>query len=262
MYDSTNAAAIPQTAEIVAGYVDGLYRWSDADWARFPNAQKVRIAVLATTNDGLVLDVEAGNYPASAAPGWIRMRQGNGLARPTIYCSRIGTPGYGMADVQAACVGLQYDLWIADWTGSQHMVSGSVATQYASPGTGSGGAYDLSVTNGMWPGNGGTGNFNSGGDVMVLLETIGNRLDLVMVGTDHQVWHRWGDLNSTNESWGAPPGKQVEKVAANFADGTYFLVVAASDGTIWQKSMRWADSSVINDWAPIAPDNARVLIGL
>lgn len=35
MYDSTNPGAIPASAALVAGYVDGLYRWSDAAWARF-----------------------------------------------------------------------------------------------------------------------------------------------------------------------------------------------------------------------------------
>jgi hypothetical protein len=146
MYDSTNAFDIPAGAEIVGGYVDGHYVWGPDSWARFPNAQKVRIAVFSTTNDGDVLDVEPGNAGPGDAPNWIRLRQRSGLKRPTIYCSRSTVPA-----VQAACAGLEFDLWVAEWTGQPHLVPGSVATQYASPETGSGGHYDLSVTNGTWP---------------------------------------------------------------------------------------------------------------
>lgn len=141
MYDSTNAANIPTNAGVVAGYVDGKYAWTQADWDRFPNAVKVRIAVFATTNDGDVLDCENGDATPTKCPGWITMRQAAGVPVPTIYCNLSTMPV-----VQAACQGLTYNLWIADWTGKSHLVQGSVATQYAADGT-----YDLSLLSEGWP---------------------------------------------------------------------------------------------------------------
>jgi hypothetical protein len=146
MYDSITAADIPANAEMVAGYVDGLYRWSDSDWARFPRAVKIRIAVFASTNDGHVLDVEPGNATPAQARGWILMRQAAGLTRPTIYCSRSDR-----AAVESACAGLAYDLWIAAYDLIiPTLLPGTVATQYVDPTYGSGGHYDKSLVRDDW----------------------------------------------------------------------------------------------------------------
>ena len=149
LYDSTNANDIPTTAKVVGGYVDGAYAWSWANWGRFPNAQWVSIAVFASTNNGFVLDVEDGCSTPAQAPGWAKMRRAAGITNVTVYCSRSI-----MGEVQAAFNAAnepQPLYWIADWTGTPHLVPGSVATQYADP-PGSGGHYDLSVTNDIWPG--------------------------------------------------------------------------------------------------------------
>ena len=45
MYDSANANGIPKDAKAGAGYINGKFEWSKADWARFPNATKVRIQI-------------------------------------------------------------------------------------------------------------------------------------------------------------------------------------------------------------------------
>jgi hypothetical protein len=147
MYDSTTAADIPFDAPIVAGYVDGIFRWSDADWARFPNARKVRIAVFAFTDDGEVLDVEAGDATPEQAPAWIRKRQAAGLAVPTVYCNRSA-----LGAVEAACAGLAHDIWLATLDGA--IPAGFAAVQYAGSDH-SGGHYDLSETAPWWP-RGGT----------------------------------------------------------------------------------------------------------
>lgn len=146
MYDSTTAADIPARAPMVAGYIDGAFAWSARDWARFVGVPRVTIAVHASTNDGDVLDVESGDATPAQAPAWIKHRQAAGLWRPTIYCPRSWVP-----DVHAACSGLVYDLWTADYTGHAHVTAGAVATQYANPPS-SGGHYDLSlVTDDAWP---------------------------------------------------------------------------------------------------------------
>jgi hypothetical protein len=91
MYDSVNAAAIPADAQLVAGYVDGRYAWTAADWARFPHAVHVPIAVFPTTNAGVMLDCENGDATPTQCPGWVRMRRAAGVD-PTVYCSYSAWP--------------------------------------------------------------------------------------------------------------------------------------------------------------------------
>lgn len=145
MYDSVDPNAIPVNAEMVAGYVDGNFKWSDTGWSRFANSIKVRIAVFASTNDGDVLDVENGDASPDQAAGWIKMRQEAGIFVPTIYCNRSTRPA-----VEAACAGLTFDLWIATLDGTQD-IAGTVAVQYAGSAI-TGQNYDLSiVTDDGWP---------------------------------------------------------------------------------------------------------------
>jgi hypothetical protein len=144
MYDSTTAADIPADAEVVAGYVDGKYAWSPADWARFPNAVKVRITVFGGTLDADVLDVEPGDATAQEAADWVRQKNARG-ERPTIYCG-----GYNRAAVDAACRGLAYDIWLADPNGIAHLAADTVATQYAWRGANNE-HYDMSLCADWWP---------------------------------------------------------------------------------------------------------------
>jgi hypothetical protein len=116
MFDSTTPHAIPANAEMVAGYVDGAYRWTDADWARFPHAQQVRITVTADHSRGNCLDVESGDATPSQAPGWIRARHAAGVNYVTIYCNRST-----LAAVDKACQGLSYYRWIATLDGTLHI---------------------------------------------------------------------------------------------------------------------------------------------
>jgi hypothetical protein len=139
MYDSTNPGAIPTDAQVVAGYVDGRYAWSPSDWARFPGAVRIGIAVRASTNNGDVLDCEPGNATPAECPGWVKLRQAAGLAVPTIYMSLFLWP-----QVQDACRGLEVAWWVAQWTGQPHVIGGAAAVQYADSVT-SGGDYDLSA---------------------------------------------------------------------------------------------------------------------
>ena len=85
MYDGINASRLPRDAQLAAGYVDGLYAWSAADWARFsPGTVRVRIAVFASTDDGEVLDVEPGNATPAESVDWVLMRRRAGVD-PTVY---------------------------------------------------------------------------------------------------------------------------------------------------------------------------------
>lgn len=147
-YDSVTAADIPATAAMVAGYVDGRYAWTQADWALHKAAQHVKIAVFAGTDDGQVLDVETGDATPGESVGWVRARRQVG-ADPTVYMNTATWPAVRAAFRAAAVTEPHY--WVADWTGARHLPAGAVACQYADPRT-SGGHYDLSAVAARWPG--------------------------------------------------------------------------------------------------------------
>lgn len=122
MYDGINADAagiardFPDAA-MIAGYLDGAYAWTAAEWGLFPRAQHVTIVTSANQNAGDVLDVEPGDATPGETAGWIAMRKAAGLYRPTIYCSlstvqavRVGTGSF--------ILGRDWDLWVGDWDGT------------------------------------------------------------------------------------------------------------------------------------------------
>lgn len=159
MYDGISQDAVPisqlfPAAKVVAGYANGSFEWVEGQWALFPNAQHVVISVFAQHNYGDVLDVESGDASPNQTEGWITMRKQAGLAMPTIYCDRFTLPqirsgtGHWIA-------GLDYDIWVADFTGQPHQVLSDVggrpylcaATQYAAHSE-----YDLTaIYKANWP---------------------------------------------------------------------------------------------------------------
>jgi hypothetical protein len=133
MYDGINsdAAGIARLNPLyVAGYLDGAYAWTAAEWALFPRSVKVQVVITASANEGDVLDVETGDASPGQTAGWIQMRKAAGYYRPTIYCNlstvaavRTGTGKY--------VLGEDYDLWVADYDNSTAEVyAGAVAKQY------------------------------------------------------------------------------------------------------------------------------------
>jgi hypothetical protein len=144
-YDGVTAADLPADAQMVGGYVDGRYAWSAADWARFPRAVKVRIAVSSYTNDGHVLDVEPGNeMNPNRWVAWVQMRRRAG-ADPTIYMSASNWPSVAAAFHNAGVAAPHY--WVAHWWIAPVIPNGAVALQYRNtPG------YDESVAADYWPG--------------------------------------------------------------------------------------------------------------
>jgi hypothetical protein len=157
MRDSTSAADIPADTPMVAGYVDGRYAWSAADWQRFPHAVRVGIAVHAWTNQGDVLDVEQGDATPAQAPGWVGARRAAGAVRPTIYCNR-GNVGAVADALHAAGVDPAHcAIWLATLDGT--VVDGVTAHGYeiaACQSRGAaqtGGHYDESIVfDDVWPG--------------------------------------------------------------------------------------------------------------
>jgi len=145
MYDAITPANIPVTAQMVAGYVDGKYAWTAASWARFPHSVKARIAVFSSTNDGHILDVEAGCSSPANAPGWVVRRRAKGID-PTVYCSLSAWPTVRTAFHNAGVTEPHW--WIAAYPGNgPNLYPGAVAHQYANPGP-----VDISVVADYWPG--------------------------------------------------------------------------------------------------------------
>jgi len=140
VYDSTTPAAIPRDAAAVLAYVDGAYAQEAAVRAMFPAA-----AVLTVTTTGLcralICDVEHGDATPRVAAAGVRA----GWYR-TVYSALATKPAL---DVEMGRT--PWTWFAADPTGTEHIVPGSVATQYAWPGRGSPGHYDISVTDGTWP---------------------------------------------------------------------------------------------------------------
>lgn len=148
MYDSVTASDIPATAVAVAGYLDGLYMWTAADWGRFPNAAKVTITVLGNPVAD-VADVENGDLSPVQGAQWIKNRIADGIPGPhVIYCNLSTLPS-----VRAECTGLPASYWIADWTSNPHIPDGDdiLACQFADA-TQNGAHWDLSLCrDANWP---------------------------------------------------------------------------------------------------------------
>ncbi len=145
MYDSVDPAGLPTGADLYAGYVDGQYANADPIKARFPNVPFVGIAVFASTNDGIVLDVERYDATPQQAPGWVKMRRLAGV-EPSVYCSEDGWATVKGAFAAAGVTEPSY--WVAAYPGAGPGIPlGAVAHQYADMG-----GYDVSTVADYWPG--------------------------------------------------------------------------------------------------------------
>lgn len=140
VWDSITAADIPPQAPQVGLYVDGPFAWSAEDLARFAHARTIRIATRASTLDADALDVERGDATPAQAAAWVRKARPQPGRLPLVYCNR-----GNRADVEAACAGLRYQLWVATLDGVSRMQPGATGTQWAGQTSGSGGHFDLSL---------------------------------------------------------------------------------------------------------------------
>ena len=153
MYDGINPSTVPAGAAIYAGYVNGNWPTYASFIAKFPSAEHVSITVFSAGN-AQVLDVENGDAAAVDVPAWLTRQRALGQSRTTVYCSRVGAPGYGWQDVVNACNAASValpDFWIADYTDAPHECSldgiNAVAVQWIDHG-----GYDESVVNDpSWP---------------------------------------------------------------------------------------------------------------
>jgi hypothetical protein len=148
MFDSVTPSAIPTNAALVAGYINGPFAWTAAEWSRFPHSVQVRISVRASLNDGHVIDCENGDATPAQAVQWVAMRRRSG-ADPSVYCNASTWPTVQAAFRSAGVAAPHY--WIAHYDGSTAIPAGAVAKQYNDPPK-SGGNYDITAVADYWPG--------------------------------------------------------------------------------------------------------------
>lgn len=168
MRDSTNPSLIPVQTPIVAGYVDGDFAWSAADWARFPDAKKRRIVAVNPQSEGDTFDVERFDLTIAS----LVLAMHNNIDRTAEdlwpYCDRSNQ--HTVEDVVWNEFGNnpRIKMWIATLDGTQVVQQYRypiVAVQYIDTG-----AYDESVVNDAL--YGGAGGF-AGGEMWILEDTNG-----------------------------------------------------------------------------------------
>lgn len=134
-YDSTRPWLIPDTAEYIMIYRNGLYAADRAQVQRqFPDATLYDIDVLGTDPGGCgIADVETGDMRPEDVPDWVDARLAahpNG-ALCRIYSNLSTWPAVRLAVAKLSeGARAQVRYWVADPTGTPHFVPGSNATQY------------------------------------------------------------------------------------------------------------------------------------
>jgi len=139
--------------QMVAGYVDGIYAWSQADWDQFPKAAKLRISAIPGSAQALtahIADCETGDYTPASAAAWAAAKKAKG-EWPTIYANLSNVLEVRQATGKMV-LGADYDIWLAWYNGdpAQYVFGDGkkvVAKQYISTNS-----YDKSeVYRDSWP---------------------------------------------------------------------------------------------------------------
>lgn len=151
MFDSTDVAAIPLSAKMVLGYLDGALIPSTlpALRARFPYLTPVVVCVTAQQN-GDVLDVEQGDARPTDAPGWAKRQRAQGRD-PIVYCS---TSAWPLVKAAFAVQNEPLPWWFEAHYDNIAVLSAdprAVAKQYANAKI-TGSNLDISVIGPNWPG--------------------------------------------------------------------------------------------------------------
>lgn len=125
-----------QTIDMVAGYANGTYAWSAADWQRFPHQTHVTIDVRGTDPGADVLDVENGDATPADAVTWIRNKKLLKQDYPgVLYVNRSNiTAVFNAMNAAGFHVVKDFRLWVATLDGSKSIgdMTGVAAIQYAS----------------------------------------------------------------------------------------------------------------------------------
>lgn len=132
MYDGINSDAkaisqIIKAGDLVAGYIDGDYEWSAADWALFPHNTHVEIAAHPTTNDGIIGDGPPDNGTWPQWVSWVVKRRAAGKD-PWIYTNESSWPTAKQAFKDADVAEPHW--WIAHYDNDRTIPAGALMKQF------------------------------------------------------------------------------------------------------------------------------------
>jgi hypothetical protein len=130
IYDSVNPSAIPSGQQQVAVYANGSYQasWSDAHG----RSNVLWIDTRGNNPGSNVLDVEPGDATPTGAAQWVQARESQ-YPNHTAIVYTMRSEWSAVKNAISALPGpMQANVryWIADPTGSKHMVAGADATQW------------------------------------------------------------------------------------------------------------------------------------
>jgi len=159
MFDSVNPFAIPQSAQMVLVYVDGIYKWTQSGRDRFKHALQVTCSAIGAVS-AHVGDVEPGCiWPVENAVSWVLRARADGYD-PTVYVNEGNHWGACRDAFRRA--GVPEPHWlVANYNGRAVIPGGSVGRQYAHPSDPPGhpqgpwhtaGHWDESIVADYWPG--------------------------------------------------------------------------------------------------------------
>jgi hypothetical protein len=123
--DSTTAADITGQPAFVGGYVNGLYKWADADWTRFPHSHRVEFNVTGDPSIGNAIDIERGDATPADGPPWWDNRTKAGVANLAVYVNQ-----GNLATVRQLMGGRHYFLILATLDGRNVPYPGVAAVQW------------------------------------------------------------------------------------------------------------------------------------
>lgn len=148
MYDADEPYDIPRDAEMVAGYVDGIYAWSATEWGWFPRSTKVTISAVGAKWDVHLYDLEPGCiWPPENVLPLIVTARANGRW-PAVYCNQLNHWAYIRQMFRMR--GMEEPPYIvANYDGVAVIPDGAVGKQYKHPPQ-IGKHYDLSVVKASW----------------------------------------------------------------------------------------------------------------
>jgi hypothetical protein len=136
MRDSNEPGSIPiHGTELVAGYINGKYAWTQENFDRFRGIPHIFIDIFGDNPHAGVLDVEPQCAKVEDAPPWVKARKAllPDAHTPVIYCNRSTlTPLFNAMAAAGLHVVHDFRLWIATLDGTRKVadMTGVVAVQY------------------------------------------------------------------------------------------------------------------------------------
>lgn len=142
----SNSHLIPTNMFAVGGYIsdESTFKWSAANWARFPNSYHIRINTFGEKDRGNCLDVENGAATPSEVQPWIENHGGEPHDPLLVYCNRSNRQACTDARNAAhKATGIYAFIWCATLDGT---LSSNAMTQIIQVKTEAGSVYgDLSI---------------------------------------------------------------------------------------------------------------------